>query len=144
MRALLSISTLSIASFVAFASIGCATTQQESAPQTPAPAVAQAPAPVTIASPMHRASRLEDHQRPAAPPSGPVTLTGQLTYGERYDPSGWSGTSIPKAVGGGPVESVEDPYADGSSASGTGSSEALTPGSAPTGDGSKDLAPSSK
>lgn len=138
MRALLSISTLSIVSLVA--ALGCATTQQESAPQTPAAVIAPAPE-LVVASPMHRASRLEDHVRPAAPPAGPVSLTGQLTYGERYDSSGWSGTSIPKAMGGGPVESVDDPYnGDGSApANGNGTTEGLAPENAPPSDASKNL-----
>ena len=131
MRALLSIPALSFVSLVSIvAALGCATHHQGSAaqPQSPAPAIVRAPKP-DVDSSMQRATRLEDHARPSAAPPGPVSLTGQLTYTERFDPSGWSGTSVPKAVGGGPVESIDDPYSDpGAPTSGT--SEAHTSESA--------------
>lgn len=52
---------------------------------------------------------------------GPVSLTGENGYLERFDPSGWSGSSTPKAIGGGPpaeglTDMPENPYEDGNAA----------------------------
>lgn len=62
-------------------------------------------------SPINRAKRAE------APMDlhhhGPISLTGDVPYAERYDASGWSGTSTPpEGIGGGPLstESAENPY----------------------------------
>ena len=101
---------LSIAACIALASgIGCARGESHVAsyPQAPAAPQMQPSVPETM-SELHRASRPEDHFVKAKPSQAPVSITGQLPYAERFDPSGWSGSSLPKATGGGPAPEATD------------------------------------
>jgi hypothetical protein len=63
-------------------------------------------------SPLHHAMRPNPPPDPHAK-HGPISLTGEMPYGERFDPSGWSGTSTPpEGMGGGPASTGDDdnPY----------------------------------
>jgi hypothetical protein len=54
-------------------------------------------------SPLHHAMRPNPPPDPHAK-HGPISLTGEKPYGERFDPSGWSGSSTPpEGMGGGPA-----------------------------------------
>ena len=99
---------LSLAACVAIASgFGCAngeTTHAASYPQAPAAPQMQ---PSVATSELNHATRREDHAKPQ-PQLGPVSITGVMPYVERFDPSGWSGSSTPKAIGGGPAPEATD------------------------------------
>jgi hypothetical protein len=98
-----------LAACVALASaVGCARGENTAAPYPKAPAPPQMQ-PSMETSELNRASRAEDHLRTKPqPPQGPVSLTGLVPYGERFDPSGWSGSSTPKGIGGGPPAEATD------------------------------------
>ena len=106
-------------SFPLVAALGCANESNEHANyanNAPMPAATQ-PSKVAEKRPSNetasglRMGHLDDEHN-----HGPVSLTGENSYLERFDPSGWSGTSMPKGIGGGPPaeglapEAPENPY----------------------------------
>lgn len=106
-----------------------------------APEVAAAPAPAFETSFESNSESKSDSSKPSAKTAdgaardldtgdrwhqhGPISLTGSLPYLERFDPSGWSGSSTPKGMGGGPAALSDNPYEEGGA-------PASAPTSAPT------------
>ena len=100
---------LTLVACVAFASaVGCTRgeTRTASSPQAPAAPQMQ---PSMQTPELNRATRPEDHSAAKAQAlQAPVSITGLVPYADRFDPSGWSGTSMPKATGGGPQPEATD------------------------------------
>ena len=96
------------------AAFGCGSTYEPAQPHT-ASYVKTADAKSakkTQVSPLNHAMHPNAPADPHAA-HGPISLTGEVPYAERFDPSGWSGTSTPpEGVGGGPSsnENAENPY----------------------------------
>jgi hypothetical protein len=113
------------------AASGCGSTYEPAQPHT-ASYVKTAAAKKAPVSPLNHAMRPNAPKDPHAS-HGPISLTGEMPYAERFDPSGWSGSSTPpEGMGGGPpaAESPENPYEE-APASGLAPTDALpTPGKA--------------
>ena len=109
----------------AVAAFGCTREEGTNPPRT-ASHVASSTSERTVAT---FTPRGETKDRAAAEPRsvavdprahGPVSLTGNLPYAERFDPSGWSGRSTPpEGIGGGPPSATttdttdtDNPYED--------------------------------
>src|SRR5205814_1335598 len=112
-----------LALVVGAAAFGCGSTYEPAQPHT-ASYVKTADAKATKKSAVSPLNHAMHPNAPADPHAshGPVSLTGQMPYAERFDPSGWSGTSTPpEGMGGGPAaasESAENPYEDGAATNG--------------------------